>query len=345
MRIFPAGCPAQCHPPGSRASIGRNDIGIDIIDIPGRQPTLSAMTVKTVFHHALEPGKTLAVMGAVHGNEHCGTEAITRLLADLDQGAVALKRGTLQLMPTANPRAYAQKVRFVERNLNRYLFPKQEKRHYEDHLDPIVCSFLDRADVLLDLHSYASQGGPFVFLGGTQSRPEEVAYARALGVRDFVCGWAEAFGSGGKGGDKESQGTTEYARANGALAVTLECGHHSNADAADIGYRAILRALAHFDMLDADCAAARLLEAGTAPEAQRCVWMKSVFYRDPGAGFVKPWQHFDRVAKGETLALLDTGPLLAPEDGHIILPKASAAVGDEWFFFGTAGAFPGAAES
>lgn len=299
------------------------------------------MTIKSVYYHALTPGKTLAVMGAVHGNEICGPAAITRLLSNLDSGAIALQRGTLQVIPVANPRAYAQKTRFVERNLNRYLYPKEEKRYYEDHLDPVICDFLDSADVLLDLHSYASQGGPFVFLGGSQSRAEEVAYARALGVRDFVCGWAEAFGSGGKGGDKESQGTTEYARANGALAVTLECGHHHNADAADVGYRAILRALAHFDMLDPECEAARALDAGVALEQQRCVWMKSVFYKEAEYAFTKPWQHCDSVARGETIASSSNGDLVAPEDGHIILPKASAATGDEWFFFGTPGAFPG----
>jgi predicted deacylase len=299
------------------------------------------MFVKTVFYHAIEPGATLAVMGGVHGNEYCGPAAITRLIADLDSGVVAIRRGTLQLMPIANPRAHAEKVRFVERNLNRYLYPKEEKRHYEDYLDPVVCGFLDSADVLLDLHSYASQGGAFVFLGGTQSRPEEVAFARALGVRDFVCGWAEAFGSGGKGGDKESQGTTEYARANGALAVTLECGHHHNADAAEVGYQAILRALAHLDMLAPDCPAARSLDAGVPAEEQRCVWMKRVFYKDANASLVKPFQHFDRVAQGEALAQGDGDDLLAPEDGYIILPKASVAAGDEWFFFGAEAEFPG----
>lgn len=302
---------------------------------------MNAMTVKTITYHALEPGKTLAVLGAVHGNERCGAEAIARLSRDIDNDVVVLKRGTLQLMPVANPQAHAQQVRFVERNLNRYLYPKQDRQYYEDHLDPILCAFLDRADVLLDLHSYASQGGPFVFLGGTRSRPEEVAFARALGVRDFVCGWSEAFGTGGKGGDKESQGTTEYARAHGALAVTLECGHHNNADAANIGYHAILRALTHFDMLTPECAAARALDAGVAPETQRCVWMKSVFYKDRGTGFIRPWQHFDHASKGETIAQLNTGPLPASEDGYIILPKASANVGDEWFFFGTEGPFPG----
>jgi predicted deacylase len=300
------------------------------------------MTVKTITYNALEPGKTLAVIGAVHGNERCGADAIGRLVTDLDSGAAVLKRGTLQLMPVANPKAYEQGVRFVERNLNRYLFPKETRTHYEDHLDPILCAFLDKTETLLDLHSYTSQGGPFVFLGG--SHPDEVRYARALGVRDFVYGWEEAYGGGrGKGSDKESQGTTEYARAKGALAATLECGQHLNADAADIGYRAILRALLHFDMLDAGCPAALSLkdEAVPSPGEQRCVKMKSVYYREQDAVLAKPWRHFDFVAKGEPMALLSGGGVLAaPDDGYVILPKADVGLGDEWFYFGMQVPFP-----
>lgn len=284
------------------------------------------MTVKIVTYHSLEPGPTLTVLGAVHGNERCGAEAIRRLIADIDAGTLVLKCGTLQLVPVTNPRAFEQNVRFVERNLNRYLYPKDEKRHYEDHLDPIVCEVLDATDVLLDLHSYTSQGGPFIFLDPKD--PKELAFGTALGVSDFVCGWSDAFGDGQ--GSKESQGTTEYARTRGALAVTLECGNHHNADAPDVGYRAILRGMAHLGMLDAGEPA-----AGSSA-ATRCVRMKSVYRREDGAVFAKPWRHYDPVAKGEAMARLKGGETLAaPEDGYIVLPKESADPGGEWFYFGT----------
>lgn len=284
------------------------------------------MTVKIVTYRALEPGPRLTVLGAVHGNERCGAGAIGRLIADIDAGTLAPKRGTLQLVPVTNPRAFEQNVRFVERNLNRYLYPKDEKRHYEDHLDPIVCDVLDRTDVLLDLHSYTSQGGPFIFLDPKD--PKELAFGIALGVSDFVCGWSDAFGDGQ--GSKESQGTTEYARTRGALAVTLECGNHHNPDAPDVGYRAILRGMAHLGMLDAGEPA-----AGSST-ATRCVRMKSVYRREDGAVFAKPWRHYDPVAKGEAMARLKGGEVLAaPEDGYIVLPKESADPGGEWFYFGT----------
>jgi predicted deacylase len=295
------------------------------------------MTVKVVTYHALEPGIALTVLGAVHGNERCGAEAIGRLIADVDNGVVILKRGTLQLVPVANPKAYLGRVRFVERNLNRYLYPKEERLRYEDHLDPILCGLLDRTDVLLDLHSYTSQGGPFIFLGGHNA--EELTYAKALGVSDFVCGWTEAFG--GSNGSKESQGTTEYARTKGALAVTLECGHHDNADAVEIGYRAILLAMVHMDMLDAETTAALRLHRESSPDKQRLVRMKSVYRREEGAFLSRQWKHFDCVSKGEAMAVLANGKILpAPEDGFIVLPKDKASTAEEWFYFGTETAFP-----
>jgi predicted deacylase len=295
------------------------------------------VTIKTVNFHALTEGPTLTVLGAVHGNERCGAQAIVRLIAAIESGVAELSLGTLQLVPVTNPEAYAKGVRFVERNLNRHLYPKPatERRHYEDFLDPVVCTVLDRTDVLLDLHSYTSPGGPFIFLGPHQ--PREMEFARALGISDFVCGWTEAYSSGGL----ESQGTTEYARSMGAIAATLECGQHANADAADIGYEAILRALAHLGMLAPECAAAQSLAASDEAGERRCVRMKSVYYRERGGLFVIPWRHFDAVSAGEPIAeLAGGGRLLAPEDGFIVLPHADAPEGSEWFYFGTATVFP-----
>ena len=294
------------------------------------------MTVKIVTYRALEAGPALTVLGAVHGNEHAGAQAIGRLIGDIDSGAVALGSGTLRLVPVTNPGAYAAGVRFLERNLNRFLYPKEERTRYEDHLDPILCEVLDQTGVLLDLHSYTSQGGPFIFLGGHDAK--ETAYARSLGVPDFVYGWSEAFGSGP---DKESQGTTEYARTKGALAVTLECGHHNNPDAADVAYRAILLALAHLGMLDADSPTVKSMDRGTPLSGQRCIRMKSAHFRQEGATFAKPWRHLDSVRKGEAIALLPgVETVAAPEDAIIVMPNGNAATGVEWFYLGTETDFP-----
>src|SRR3982751_4691278 len=70
-------------------------------------------------YHGLAPGPRLLVTGAVHGNETCGTRAITQLLEEIDSGALSIERGTVTFVPVTNPLAYSLKQRMGERNLNR----------------------------------------------------------------------------------------------------------------------------------------------------------------------------------------------------------------------------------
>ena len=278
-------------------------------------------------------GKHLVVFGAVHGNEKCGTVAIRRVIEALEAGDFQLKTGQVTFLPICNPRAFAQNVRFTERNLNRYLVPKESKVHYEDHLDEQICTALGEADVLLDLHSYQSEGGPFIFLGTSDAENE---FAKCLGVNDFVYGWGDAFGSSADANPNESIGTTDSVRLQGGMGVTLECGHHANADAPEVGHEAILRAMSFLGLTAGEFA------ANNAPS--RCVKMQDVFYKKKAGQWTKNWKHYDAVVAGEVLAKYDDGEeIVAKESGHIVLPKASAAdekIGAEWFYFGVATEFP-----
>ncbi len=290
--------------------------------------------IKHVVYESSVPGKTLTITGSVHGDEHCGTVAINRLIEALDNGDLKLESGRLILVPKCNPLAFEKKTRFIDRNLNRSFYPKDTPKHYEDFIDPILCGLLEKTDVLLDLHSFASPGDAFVFV--SLKKPDETAFARDLGVNDFVCGWSEAFGGNkDKDANNESMGTTGYARLKGAqAAVTLECGHHSNEDAPDIGYQAALRAMAHFGLLKR---AAEIPEK----ESQRLVRMRDVIYRQEGAVLSKEYHHYDSVAEGEVVASDAHGKPIytAPCDGYIVLPKHKALSGGEWFYFGAVDQF------
>jgi len=70
--------------------------------IPGELPT----SLRSITFHGLEPGPGLIVLGAVHGNETCGTEAILRLAGELERAERRLLRGTLTLVPITNPLAF-----------------------------------------------------------------------------------------------------------------------------------------------------------------------------------------------------------------------------------------------
>ena len=300
--------------------------------------------IKRITYSALNPGTHLVVLGAVHGNEPCGPEGITRVIEKIENGDLKIVKGQVTFVPIVNPKAYEKNVRFVERNLNRFLYRKDTPQSYEDHIDPILCDVLDSADALLDIHSYQSEGGPFCFLD--LSSQEEISFCDSLGVDYFVCGWSEAFGNSGQDSFLESMGTTEYMAFKGdfpptesgvvhtktktGIATTVECGQHANANNAEIASDVIHRALSHFGMTDAPAPA-------KSSANRHCIKMQHVFFKEKPGQFVTPWKNCDRVLKGDVIARYDDGEeITIEEDGFIILPKASTdhPVGSEWFYFG-----------
>lgn len=292
------------------------------------------ITLKHTVYTTSTPGKTVVLIGGVHGNERCGPAALQALTTAIDSGVYRLERGRLIIAPICNPRAYTENCRFIERNLNRYLFQKapEDRIHYEDHIDPLLCPLLEQADILLDLHSYQSAGNAFIFLGG--KNPEETAFARDIGINDFVSGWSDAYGSPGK---DESTGTTEYARQFGALAATLECGQHFNENAAEVGFNACVRALRHAGLISADS----VIPEKSEHDRQRLVKMHDVFHRPEGGVITKNFTHFDTVNAGDVIVHDTNGKALytAPADGYIVLPKTNPPIGTEWFYFGKTATF------
>jgi predicted deacylase len=62
--------------------------------------------IKSFTYSAEESGPRLLILGAVHGNEICGTQAIRRVMEEMDSGKLRLTRGHVEFVPIANPRAY-----------------------------------------------------------------------------------------------------------------------------------------------------------------------------------------------------------------------------------------------
>ncbi|HEY6354348.1 MAG TPA: succinylglutamate desuccinylase/aspartoacylase family protein, partial [Burkholderiaceae bacterium] len=114
---------------------------------------------------AVSPGPRLIVLGAVHGNETCGTRAIERVLREVDAGSLRLTRGSVTFVPVTNPLAYRRGQRTGERNLNRNLRPGADPLDNEDRIANVLCPMLAEHDALLDLHSFHSPGEPFAMIG------------------------------------------------------------------------------------------------------------------------------------------------------------------------------------
>ena len=153
----------------------------------------------------LAPGARLIVLGAVHGNETCGTRAIRRVIGEIESARLGIVAGTVTFVPVANPLAYARHQRMGDRNLNRNLVPTQTPVEFEDRIANWLCPLLAQHDALLDLHSFHTAGEPFVMLGPEDNSgslepfaraAEEAALARCLGVHRFVDGWLDTYAAG-----------------------------------------------------------------------------------------------------------------------------------------------------
>ena len=311
---------------------------------------------KAVQIASIHSGPRLLVLGAVHGNEVCGTLGIQRVLAELDSGELSLARGSVSFVPVTNPLAYRLGQRSGDRNLNRNLAPTTEPKEYEDHIANWLCPLMAQHDALLDLHSFQGQGQPFVMVGPQDNQgtlepfghaADEVALALRLGVNRFVDGWLSTYAQGVEtrrartGADASRQallntdarygvGTTEYMRSVGGYALTLECGNHADPQAPVVAYRAIRNTLAHLGLIEAP-----------APEPARNIEALSIYQViDRGHAddrFARTWASFDALTRGQRIGTRADGtPVLAPDDGYILFPAALAQAGQEWFYLARA---------
>lgn len=305
--------------------------------------------IQTHQFTALQPGPRLIVLGAVHGNETCGTQSITQILGELAAGDFAIERGVLTLVPVTNPLAYQRRARQGDRNLNRNLRLTPEPADFEDRIANILCPMLDAHDVLLDLHSFHTPGQPFTMAGPLdntgslepfQHACAEMRMVAHLGPTRVVEGWMEAYERGVKR-RRQSQatlapalvdtsygiGTSEYMRSKGGYGVTLECGQHDDPEAVGVAYRAIRQTLALLGMAP--------LPLTAPPSDFQVLRLVDVIDREhENDRFTQPWRSFDPVLAGEPIGERHDGRLvLAPADGFVVFPNPGALAGNEWFYF------------
>ena len=275
-----------------------------------------------------EKGEHVLILGAIHGDEVCGPMAITKVIERFVNKTLVLQRGKVTFVPVCNPSAYTQNIRYVDRNLNRFMTPIDEPKVYEDSLTNVICPLLESADVLLDIHSYHVGGAPFIFI--EQPNGKEVPYAQCLGVSHMVYGFQNAYvnadGAVSEDALKEGMGTTEYLRQFGGYGVTLECGQHNDLESIVVAERAIENTFQYFNMLDGDA-----LKNHTS----QIIEIQKVYYNEENAEFCEEWCNFQSVPKGTKIARYSGGEVVSvQEDSYIVLPRKDAPVDEEWFYIG-----------
>ena len=307
--------------------------------------------------HGLAPGPALLVLGAVHGNEICGSQAIMQLLQDIDAGSLRIERGSVTFVPITNPLAHQLKRRFGDRNLNRNMAPSAIPQDFEDRLANVLCPLLDAHDVLLDLHSFHTGGAAFVMIGPQNNRgtlepfalaAEEMQLALHTGAPRIVEGWLDTYARGvqrraARANDSAVNisaraqtlvtnpnygvGTTEYMRSRGGYAVTLECGQHDDPAGAGVARRAILQTLALLGI-----SSATAIAPTAKPEILRLIDVTDKAHA--GDTFSRDWRSFDAVKTGDVIGVRYNGEAVkAQGDGFVVFPNPRGEVGQEWFYF------------
>lgn len=171
-------------------------------------------------------------------------------------------------------------------------------------------------------------------MGG--DRPEEyMRFAGALGAPNMIGGWEDVCERSEHFEDERAgQGTSNYARlpGNSMHSLTLECGHHNDPQAPEVGYRAVLNTLRTLGMADI---AGDLGGAEGEENRSRLIRLESVQFKTRDGDLTRDWVNMDPVREGEGIAVFSDGEeLRACRDGFVVMPHRSLDINAEWFFFG-----------
>lgn len=278
--------------------------------------------INTITFDSGVPGKHLLVLGAIHGNEVVGPNAIFKVIDEIQTYKIHLKTGRITFAPICNLKAYDQDVRQIDENLNRIIKYHQHPVTYEQKLANDIVPLIEQCDALLDLHSTHCPGDiPFVFCD--YPTPENMKMIEALDVNYVLLGWPQIYA----GNSDISDYSTERCAFNCHKAgITLECGYHKEADSVTVAYNAIVNLLNMFGIIEG---------SGFVKNEKTPIRLTEYVVKKKNGCLCQNYKHLDVITKGQPIAEYDDGEILtAPQEGYILLPNAGADIGSEWYYLG-----------
>lgn len=274
------------------------------------------------------PGETVALFGAIHGNEPSGTQACHAFIEALESWEISLLKWRLIIIPICNKVAYESWVRYCEKNLNRCFRECNDPQTQEEKYAQEIIQLLSQYNVtkLLDLHSTSGPSLPFMFC-----EKQHLWFWRQLGVPYLITGWKNMWWEV-LTGDTENYMNNWGSR----MGLTFEAGNHDSSDGASNAYQVILNFLSVCDMIDP-------LHLQPLSEVQHIIEMKSVYILD-GVAFrysLSSIENFRVLNGSDTLIGFSQDregnetPIFAQEWDILVMPKAfDIHHGEEVFFLG-----------
>ena len=319
---------------------------------------INDLHLETHSFFGFRPGPNVLILGRVHGNEYSGTLATKAIIDAVRSGKYPLVSGSVTFIPITNPLAANRDTRNGDRNLNRAFYQKlTEPQSFEDGLNNVLCPIIEKHDIVLDLHSFLNGKEPFALIGEKPSVEKKISIKNnsiiiseeelvsVLDVSTVVTNWSTTYVSGVKRrrlrdnvrtkpfslnyDEKYGDGTTEYARSKGALAITLECGQHIDPLAQFVGENSILSLLKFLGIIE------NYKQRNDTSKQEFIKLFDVIDKHDESDYFREQWSTFSEVKKGQIIGYRKNGQkIYSPTDCVLIFPNAKAEVGQEWIYLG-----------
>lgn len=268
--------------------------------------TDTEMAIPVYVHHGKQPGPTIFVAAAIHGDELNGTEIVSRLI---NRRELRSLRGTLIAVPVVNVYGVLHQSRYLpdRRDLNR-AFPGSAKGSLAARMAHVVLDqIVSRCDYGIDLHTGALHRTNLPQVRANLDDRKTRAMAKSFGVPVLLNATLR------DGSLRQAAGDL------GVRILLYEGGEALRFDelCIRVGVRGVINLLRYLEMLQPRANKPKAIEPFIA--------RSSGWIRAGDSGIVKHKRHLgDHVHKGDTLAIitdlygntLDT--VLSTADGIII---------------------------
>ncbi len=184
-----------------------------------------------------EPGPTLFLTGATHGDEINGVAIVRRLLDNIEPDQI---KGNIIGVPVVNRFGFGNQERYLpdRRDLNRF-FPGEPAGSMASRIaDALFRNVIAISDVGIDLHTAAQGQSNLCHVRGDADKPEVRELMRAFGTPIAL------HGNGPKGSLRRA------ATDHGVPTIIFEAGEPSRFEhhAIEIGYNGVIRVMRHLGM-------------------------------------------------------------------------------------------------
>jgi len=270
--------------------------------------TSQSVSLPLVVQRGKEPGPTLFVSAALHGDEIIGVEIIRRVLR---MPALADLKGTLLAIPIVNTLAFLHQSRYLpdRRDLNRS-FPGSKSGSLAARLANLFLKeIVDRSDFGIDLHTGAIHRPNMPQIRGDLSNPETLRLCRAFGIPLLL-------------NSEPTEGTLrEYTTKKGVPVVLYESSEALRFDEVciRIGVQGVLNVLYEVGMLERP-------KGTRKPTEEPVIAKSSTWARSPSSGVLRSAVALgDVVNEGQRLGIV--GDPLSENEEPVESPATGVVIG------------------